>query len=436
MQNKGVLPFAGLASFSLLLLEGTALPAHNNEEALKKLAQHQKYIKGNQNRRMSERSAMMAGIVRNWCSWEAHLLDGSTGVCVLREQCESESASATADVHLMGLGGGKMDVKGRNHKVYCFLSTTRLTVNARIKYASFMLPPSDFRSVTIKRVHGSFISDIFISLHSPAGKDIQLRYSASHPYTADLQVWKGTEVMQRHLEFPSYVSLENEIQVSLAKASPVTLNFADGEWKIKVYPGSYQLEDGSKGTHVNVQLTPVRPTSDVSPHGLIGQSYNDIGRVEGKLDQYTADANGEYTTSAQGEGGIEGNIEDYEIEGDDPYASSFRFSRFGMKEAAPRNVADLTGNKLPRSAVLPQNGAALGDGPESQLDTIHLSPPIRQLQYGDKRLDQQAANRAVIVSGWCDWEMQLLDGRDGVCTPRVKCDSVDPPMVTDLKDWY
>jgi len=106
------------------------------------------------------------------------------------------------------------------------------------------------------------------------------------------------------------------------------------------------------------------PDSRVVPHGLIGQSYlnyqfaNTV--VGGKLDEYVPDGNGEFTTSAQGEGAIQGTIDDYEIQGGD-YSSKFRFSRFGMEE-------DLSSQQFPRSADMKGIAHAVGDVLEGDVE--------------------------------------------------------------------
>ena len=60
-----------------------------------------------------------------------------------------------------------------------------------------------------------------------------------------------------------------------------------------------------------------------------------------------------------GEGSIEGIAADYEIGGTDPFATTFKYSRYSATYALPRNASALTGmhrhvprTKMPRAAVL------------------------------------------------------------------------------------
>ena len=80
----------------------------------------------------------------------------------------------------------------------------------------------------------------------------------------------------------------------------------------------------------------------MAPHGLVGQTYDgdDMG-VIGKIDNYNSN---EVTTSAMGEGAIEGDAADYVMAS--KFATDFKFSRFGLKEAKPRDASKLKGKKV------------------------------------------------------------------------------------------
>ena len=87
--------------------------------------------------------------------------------------------------------------------------------------------------------------------------------------------------------------------------------------------------------------------------GLIGQTYDgDQTGVIGKTDDYKT-RNNVVTTSAMGEGAIEGVAADYEMAS--KFATAFKYSRFGLAEAKARDVSKLSGEKVARSS-----GAAVG----------------------------------------------------------------------------
>ena len=51
------------------------------------------------------------------------------------------------------------------------------------------------------------------------------------------------------------------------------------------------------------------------------------------------------TSQAMGEGAIEGTPADYEIQRTAPFSTAFKYSRFGLVKASPRNVSMLSGKK-------------------------------------------------------------------------------------------
>ena len=48
---------------------------------------------------------------------------------------------------------------------------------------------------------------------------------------------------------------------------------------------------------------------------------------------------------AVGEGAIEGSAKDYEISATDTFSAAFKYSRWNLIEAPPRNISQLTGFK-------------------------------------------------------------------------------------------
>ena len=60
----------------------------------------------------------------------------------------------------------------------------------------------------------------------------------------------------------------------------------------------------------------------MSPHGLVGQTFDGDGvGIDGALDDFSTMGG---ITRAMGEGAIEGVAEDYEIDGADPFSTSFK----------------------------------------------------------------------------------------------------------------
>eukprot|EP00316_Scyphosphaera_apsteinii_P016554 CAMPEP_0119319946 /NCGR_PEP_ID=MMETSP1333-20130426/50902_1 /TAXON_ID=418940 /ORGANISM="Scyphosphaera apsteinii, Strain RCC1455" /LENGTH=203 /DNA_ID=CAMNT_0007326503 /DNA_START=312 /DNA_END=926 /DNA_ORIENTATION=+ len=200
---------------------------------------------------------------------------------------------------------------------------------------------------------------------APSQGTVRVHYTSKRPYVANVQVLTTTRILNEtwldHKTLPLMRFKKNSgMYVALVKASPVALNVVDGSWNITIYPGSYRLANGSMGRRIDVNVYRAHGAiSDrITPHGLIGQSYHDPVQIEGNIDQYVPNTHGEYSTSAQGEGAIEGNIDDYEIKGT-PFGTAFVFSRFGSL-FPPRDVSKLSGKKLSRASKH-MRGAAHSD---------------------------------------------------------------------------
>ena len=101
-------------------------------------------------------------------------------------------------------------------------------------------------------------------------------------------------------------------------------------------PGPYRRLD--------VQVKPRVAESELSvaPHGLIGQSWDgDHVAISGKRDVYPS--SGEFTTNAMAEGAIEGVAADYLMPS--RYATLFKYSRYGLDHARPRDVSKLSSHR-------------------------------------------------------------------------------------------
>ena len=68
--------------------------------------------------------------------------------------------------------------------------------------------------------------------------------------------------------------------------------------------------------------------------------------TEGKKDDYLPNEIGMFATSAQGEGSIEGTVADYVVA--TPFSTVFKFERFELSKAAPRDTAQLHLSSQPR----------------------------------------------------------------------------------------
>jgi len=284
------------------------------------------------------------------------------------------AGTATGDVHIAGLNGGRFDTRGKPGQVYALLSAPRVAVNARFDFATFRLPSSDPRSLVIKMVHGSIMSEAYIVMRLPSKSVACVGYMASVPHVASVQLsndgsstFNGDtrDIFLDMRDSMARADVENIMHVTVVPTprKSFALHVTDGTWAIQIIPMSYLNVRGSYDRRIDVKITPtvVAVEDSVAPHGLIGQSLHDYFVIRGKLDIYLPNAAGEFTTSAQGEGAIEGTMEDYEIHGN-PYSTDFHFSRFGSTTANPHNVTQPAGHIL-KGGLPSKGGDAVGDSP-------------------------------------------------------------------------
>jgi hypothetical protein len=101
----------------------------------------------------------------------------------------------------------------------------------------------------------------------------------------------------------------------------------------------------------------------VWPHGLLGQTWDGSGlAIDGQQDDYQHGGH-EFTTHANMEGAIEGELPDYEVDG--PFGTNFKFSRFQVHVSTPpRDVSKLFGQKRMAMAGLPQTAGTADEDEE------------------------------------------------------------------------
>ena len=201
-------------------------------------------------------------------------------------------------------------------------------------------------------VHGSHLTAVFMTLKTRLdGRELLVHViydphhgvtKKAHVSTADAVTGLSVFSLWLNLALDEKLFIIGDVKVALSSAAPVELVVSNPHWEYKIAPATYRLVDGGRRNRVDVSTTPLTDPlgAPAAPHGLIGQGYDGL-LIEGKKDSYTADENGVFVTSAQGEGAIEGVVSDYFIDPKDPFSTVFKFSRFGKAKAAPRDVSQL-----------------------------------------------------------------------------------------------
>ena len=241
------------------------------------------------------------------------------------EVCD-HSALVFRDPHLNFAFGGTADFRGRHKAVYNFLSAPGLSVNVKIEEAVFKLHDGALA------VNGSFLTEAHL-----IGRISPQRQATASFWASELDEsnfgWKvvnGTCV-GRPYKF-GYRGHKKcfDLDMSMDYSSAT---FAFRNWTVTVH-GMRSCKGcliAGPEHRLDISFTAHGDPSRDRPHGIIGQSYATPGLVRhGKKDTYPWAGN--YTTSAQAEGAIEGTASDYDMQS--AHATKFTFSRFDAAASA------------------------------------------------------------------------------------------------------
>ena len=184
----------------------------------------------------------------------------------------------------------------------------------------------------------------YVVAHTAGGRTLNIEYDAARAVFVKIGV-NGTEPTAYKAPFSMTV---DDLSLSFEKR---VVELKTLEWTIrlssKMKPGMVSAGSTCAGgkCFLEAKMSPLVnvATLKVAPHGLIGQTYDGDGvGVIGKTDDYKTHDNAA-TTSAMGEGAIEGVAADYEMAS--KFATHFKYSRYGLTEAKPRDISKLAGEK-------------------------------------------------------------------------------------------
>jgi len=274
---------------------------------------------------------------------------GTCGGCT-NDGDDGSNAGAVGDPHLFGPHGDLYDFKGRNNTWYNFLSTAVLSISVLFQH--------DVYNWRNKVVDGSWMKAIAITAKTATNMSLKVAYFCDKPSSADIYV--GSREKDTLKE-----GSERKIdELKLALSQKHILSFSNAEWSVAVINRylPYHAKNGQK-KRLDIKIHPVADVdaTPVAPHGLVGQAYDrDDLKVIGKLDSYKVPGK-LIVTTAMGEGAIEGTADDYIINGTNPFSTEFKFARFGLSFAAPRNVSSLTGDILPAMGSSKDSAGGVND---------------------------------------------------------------------------
>jgi len=247
--------------------------------------------------------------------------------------CAYAPAWIAGDPHAHGAHGDQFDFKGAHNGVYVLLSSPRLSLAVQFVHEHFFTPYSKML------VRGSWIRHAFWVVRTRIGDRVRIGFHASDPKT--FLVYRGSDDTGVTFGEGQPFTL-HDVRITLARK---TLVVETSTWTTRATVNTGRPHPGKKRMDVRIQPLAVEAAF---PHGLLGQTYDgDQIPLNGKRDNYEilddgsrtrarTSVGGVITTRAKGEGGIEGDAEDYRIQ--TPFETAFKFSRFGNMDAVPPRI--------------------------------------------------------------------------------------------------
>ncbi len=246
--------------------------------------------------------------------------------------------------------GGQADFVGRPNATYALLSAPFLSVNARFSRVRYLLPRP-------RLVVGTAPTDLYVVIHD---KKMNRIHVAMHSDSLGFRLqkngkWDGYEYATSWKQYEAHGTR------ILSKMRSVCVRSRG--WEVNATRTLFLAPlDKSPRGWLEVSIRPLdafprlarrygRSTlGHVSPHGLLGQSYDGDGHaVDGALDHFANNIS-IGIARAQAQGALEGGEKDYEVA--HPFATGFAYSRFAARRArAPRDVQGLAGHFRDTRAV-------------------------------------------------------------------------------------
>jgi hypothetical protein len=200
--------------------------------------------------------------------------------------------------------GGRTDFRGEDKTIYNFVTSAGFGLNVKTELADFYLNKL--------LVHGSFLTEAHVKTH-----DATLSYWA-YKIGFPLIVWVNGTCKEEPFKFGPKRNLQCGKTTITTAYKSATVETDD--WKIQIRPNQVYGHVSGPTRRLDVTVDKLRP---VFSHGILGQAYMQEKR-NGKVDTYPD--SGEFTTSAMGEGAIDGNAKDYKVSSS--YSTEFEYSLF------------------------------------------------------------------------------------------------------------
>ena len=258
------------------------------------------------------------------------------------------STSVFADPHLKFAHGGSADFKGKDKKLYNFLSAYNMNVNVKIEDSVFKLKDAVIEGKKIKNsiVNGSFLTEAHIYTITSQKTPIKASYYTSKVGSL-MMAWMNGTINNTPFKLGSYMT--KKIDECLLKAEYASIWCTCANWVVQIRPRLVFNRISGPLKRIDVSFAPKLEEKNFKgfPHGIIGQSFDgDNVDFIGRKDVYENIP--VIKTEAMAEGAIEGISKDYEMKHE--YDTQFKYTRFDNPTAPPRNLNNVKGLKITKSS--------------------------------------------------------------------------------------
>jgi len=240
--------------------------------------------------------------------------------------------TATKDPHFRLPHGGRTDIRGEDGGIYSLLSAKNLAFNAQFAAADFQWNK--------RLVHGTKMAAAYWTVRTHSNQTVTIAYAAVTAKGGHANITVDGSAEKRVTEAHGKFEL-SDLMVSLTGRK---LTVETNQWRMIAGVNPFPFASLNKGKILlDIELYPLYEADKdtVAPHGIFGQAYDDDDlAIDGAVDKATKD---EMTTTAQGEGAIEGVLADYKVAA--PFVTAFKYSRFDAVAAPHRDTSKLTGLK-------------------------------------------------------------------------------------------
>lgn len=243
------------------------------------------------------------------------------------------------DPHVLGFHGDRFDVSGEAQQFYTLLSDKNFHLN--VFFVKGKTSVTDKESGEVKIIPGTFMRQAGILVDDGFQKKIRVTAAKDGDENISLKLWVNGRTLRSYLQPGKTLNDTVIVDSTEIKLMKKHAKIRTPTWEVSLTAHLSKLGE------VMLNLRSLEPVTDpfadnVAPHGLMGQT----------LDGDELAVDGATGVGAQGEGAIEGDIDDYIVSS--LFATDCKYNRYHKAQAAPRDATKLSGATHPAQKMASQ----------------------------------------------------------------------------------